>query len=303
MRKKEQLLDIFANLNVNKTGNHRAPHKPLLLLHVLSRWKAEGKREFLYDEIAPDILPLLKEYGPPHVKKPNPSNPFWYLQSDGIWQLIDPKGPEEISAMNRPSITLFKDHSIFGTLSDDVLYYLEQDPEFFNQVVQTLLSKHFEYTLHQDILDELGLDVVPEGDRAQDVSHKQKRQRDPLFRVHVLRAYDYSCAVCAFKAMLDTTPVGIEAAHVQWHTHNGPDAVCNGIALCSLHHKLFDRGVFTIDEKHKIIVSDAAHGSGMFLHLVKHFHEQEIREPRHSYDALAEKYRSWHVHEVFRGYG
>lgn len=38
-----------------------------------------------------------------------------------------------------------------------------------------------------------------------------------------------------------------------------------------------------------IIVSDAAHGSEMFLHLVEHFHEQEIREPRYSYDAVAEK--------------
>ena len=304
MRKKEQLFDIFAHLNVNKTGNHRAPHKPLLLLHVLSCWQTQGKKEFLYDEIAPVLLPLLREYGPPQVKQPNPSNPFWYLQSDGIWHLTDPKEPESIKTLNRPSITLFRDHGVFGTLSDDVWHYLDHDPDFLGLVVRTILSQHFEYTLHQDILDYLQLHVFLEGTGVHESELIEKKaRRDPKFRINVLRAYDYSCAVCAFKAMLDTTPVGIEAAHVQWHTHLGPDLVTNGIALCSLHHKLFDRGVFTIDNNHRIIVSDAAHGSGMYIHLMEHFHEQEVREPRHSYDAVAENRRAWHVREVFRGYG
>jgi HNH endonuclease len=34
--------------------------------------------------------------------------------------------------------------------------------------------------------------------------------------------------------------VGIEAAHVKWFSHGGPDVVANGLSLCSLHHKAFD---------------------------------------------------------------
>lgn len=37
--------------------------------------------------------------------------------------------------------------------------------------------------------------------------------------------------------------MGLEAAHVQWHSQNGSDDVSNGLALCSLHHTLFDLGV------------------------------------------------------------
>ena len=303
MRKVEDLLQIFTHLNVNKTGNHRAPHKPLLLLLVLARWQTEGKTEFLYDDIAPQLKPLLKEYGPPHVKNPNPSNPFWYLQSDGVWHLIDPKEPDSLSHMNAPQVTLFREHGVFGTLAEDLWYHLKNTPGFLNKMVRTILASHFEYSLHQDILDSLQLYVsVEEEALYQPRQPGEKLKRDPHFRISVLRAYNYECAVCAFKAMLDTTPVGIEAAHVQWHTHHGPDIIPNGIALCSLHHKLFDRGVFTVDEDHKIKVSDAAHGSGMYLHLMEHFHEQELREPKHSYEAVAENHRQWHVSEVFRGY-
>lgn len=35
----------------------------------------------------------------------------------------------------------------------------------------------------------------------------------------------------------------------------------NGVALCSLHHKLFDRGVFTVTESLDVVVSEQANGS------------------------------------------
>jgi HNH endonuclease len=44
--------------------------------------------------------------------------------------------------------------------------------------------------------------------------------------------------------------VGIEAAHVQWFNFGGPDSLDNGLALCSLHHKLFDVGVHNLDAYH-----------------------------------------------------
>jgi putative restriction endonuclease len=35
----------------------------------------------------------------------------------------------------------------------------------------------------------------------------------------------------------------------------GPDDVDNGLCLCSLHHKLFDKGVLGVDDGHRILVS------------------------------------------------
>jgi putative restriction endonuclease len=43
--------------------------------------------------------------------------------------------------------------------------------------------------------------------------------------------------------------LGLEAAHIKWFQAGGPDIEANGLAMCSLHHKLFDLGVFTIAVK------------------------------------------------------
>jgi hypothetical protein len=37
-------------------------------------------------------------------------------------------------------------------------------------------------------------------------------------------------------------PVALDAAHVKWWAMGGPDTIDNGVCLCSLHHKLFDKG-------------------------------------------------------------
>ena len=55
--------------------------------------------------------------------------------------------------------------------------------------------------------------------------------------------------------MLGRYPVGIQAAHVRWHSQEGPDEIPNALALCPLHHALFDLGVVGITEDRRICVS------------------------------------------------
>jgi putative restriction endonuclease len=70
--------------------------------------------------------------------------------------------------------------------------------------------------------------------------------------------------------------------------------------FCALHHKLFDRGMITFSEDHRVLVSENATGSAIFSHLVLDFHGQPIREPiRASYSPNA-TFVTWHVREVFR---
>ncbi len=72
----------------------------------------------------------------------------------------------------------------------------------------------------------------------------------------MLRAYAYQCAMCGFGGALGRNPVGIEAAHVRWHSQDGPDVVANGLALCALHHALFDLGVLGLTAELRIRVSN-----------------------------------------------
>ena len=126
------------------------------------------------------------------------------------------------------------------------------------------MDAHFPASIHEDILQTTGIEFP---------THISKRKkRDPSFRENVLKAYEYKCAVCGFDVKLRYQPVALEAAHIKWHQAGGPDTEVNGLALCVLHHKLFDRGVFMLSKELKIFVSDDAHGSVGFDEWLMRFH-------------------------------
>jgi len=93
----------------------------------------------------------------------------------------------------------------------------------------------------------------------------------------------------------------VEAAHIKWHQAGGPDSEQNGIALCSLHHKLFDRGVFTLDNNMLVQVAENAHGAYGMEEWLMRYHGQEIRKPQRPDYYPQDDFVDWHVREVFRG--
>jgi putative restriction endonuclease len=83
------------------------------------------------------------------------------------------------------------------------------------------------------------------------------RRRSAAWPSRILTAWDRQCAFCGFDGQLGAGSVGIEAAHVRWFNFDGPDEMDNGLALCSLHHKLFDRGALGLSDDLRIDVSPA----------------------------------------------
>jgi hypothetical protein len=80
--------------------------------------------------------------------------------------------------------------------------------------------------------------------------------RNRAFRQAVVEAYTYRCAVCGLKLKSpDSLLWEVEAAHIVPHYFFGRDDVCNGIALCHLHHWAFDVGWFTVLDDYRVQVS------------------------------------------------
>jgi hypothetical protein len=76
------------------------------------------------------------------------------------------------------------------------------------------------------------------------------------FRQAVIEAYSCQCAVCGLRIKSpDGLSWEVEAAHIVPNRSLGRDDVCNGIALCHLHHWAFDVGWFTLQDDYKIQVS------------------------------------------------
>lgn len=100
---------------------------------------------------------------------------------------------------------------------------------------------------------------------------------------------------------LGNAPVALDACHIKWQKAGGPDEPVNGLALCVMHHKLFDRGVFTLSRQWQILVSDEAHGSVGFREWLMDFHGQTINLPQRRTHYPEMDYVGWHVREVFQG--
>jgi len=68
------------------------------------------------------------------------------------------------------------------------------------------------------------------------------QRRRVAFRIAVLRRYGLKCAVC------DVSVVELlDAAHLVPKSEFGTDDPRNGVVLCALHHRAFDRGLFAIE--------------------------------------------------------
>lgn len=280
----EELKKKLENLSIWKKGDQRAPHKPLLILYALGQLMNKQAKILMYSEVNEDLRNLLKEFGPPRQSY-HPEHPFVRLVKDGVWKLNTQVEDKNITDK------WLKKHEVVGGFTNEVNTLLSQDHTLVREVAELVLTKHFPETVQEDILAAVGLDF----------SVGKNRGRDPKFRDRILRAYEHSCAVCGFNVRLGTQLIAVEAAHIKWHQAGGPDIVENGVALCAMHHKLFDRGAFTINKSHEFIVTEEAYGTNGFEEWLNRYHGKQIRRPIHPQYQPNESFIEWHVREVFRG--
>ena len=288
----EQVLAQVRGLRQWQSGEQRAPHKPLLLLLALGRLQGKGERLMPFEEAAAPLTRLLEQFGTPR-RRQRPEYPFWRLRLDGeLWE-IEGEDLVETTQSGDPRLSSLRRQGVRGGLSPQVASLLVADDALFERVVAALLESHFPPSLHEDICLAAGLQVrMQVADQA---------RRDPEFRIEVLRAYEYRCAMCGYDGRLDTVPVGLDAAHVQWWAYGGPDDLDNGLALCALHHRALDRGVVGISLDHRVLVSRRFHGSGRARELVIDLAGKPLHAPQQGLPLPAGEYLAWHGTEVFSG--
>lgn len=288
---RQEVLERFMHLNVWKRGGERAPHKPLLLLLALGRYSRGEPREIRYSQVDQQLTALLREFGPSR-RSYHPEFPFYHLRNDGIWILRDAERLQKKKGGSSPKRSELLAHDSPGGLTPALFEALLNDRALLAEVATLLLETSFPQSMHEDILSAVGLDLT--------LGQTHTTPRDPRFRVAVLRAYEQRCAICGFDLRLGQTSLGLEAAHIRWRQAHGPDAPDNGLALCVLHHKLFDRGALTVSSEHDVLVSQDAVGHGRFEEYLLAFHGKPARGPITSEAMPKPAYLQWHQSQVFR---
>ena len=303
---RDEIAQKFETLKVWQRGGERAPHKPLLVLYAIGKLLRGEERLLPYSEVDEKLGKLLREFGPKR-KNYHPEFPFWRLQNDGVWEIPGADSIEESPGGDVRRGDLFR-YEVAGGFTEDIARQLQDDSSLAIDIVQNMLGAHFPLSIHEDILQAAGIEFAVERSGHYERSAKRKtakrtrqHSRNPKFRANVLRAYEYRCAVCGFDVRPGLQPVALEAAHIKWHQAGGPDVEVNGLALCSLHHKLFDRGAFALSDKLEILVSDYAHGSAGFYEWLMRFHGAKLNFPQRQTYYPGEDYTRWYIREVFQG--
>ncbi|MEZ4793891.1 MAG: HNH endonuclease [Bacteroidia bacterium] len=135
-------------------------------------------------------------------------------------------------------------------------------PDFIGEYIRNLESLHSfgESNTDLEVLEEVtdNPDEVNDAEIAAVTIERQtavvsvkKKIRDNSFKSRILTSYSNRCAFCGVQLKL------IDAAHIVPVQHDGTDETSNGIALCALHHRAFDRNLVTFNGDYQIIYNQS----------------------------------------------
>ncbi|MBO4208347.1 restriction endonuclease [Micromonospora echinofusca] len=287
--------DRLLSLRLHQQHGRRAPHKPLLVLLALGRLANHGTSELPWSTARERLGELIAEFGPGSRtgRAQSAAYPFTRLRSDGVWTLSRDVPMDKIAPLAADDVV--------GRLDLTIETALHRDPALLWSTARALVDAHFPPTIAPDVLTATGLDAEEVLRAAGTLAGPtDRRRRNAAWRMDVLTAWDRQCAFCGYDGQLDGASVGVEAAHVRWFAFDGPDSLDNGLALCVLHHKLFDFGALGIGDDLRISVSatfTARTPAGQALY---DLHGRALR-PRPGTPAPAPEHVDWHRREVFKG--
>jgi putative restriction endonuclease len=294
---REEVLARLGTLRLHQRDGRRSPHKPLLVLLALGRLAASGSSALPWRVAQEQLGNLIAEFGPASTtsRVQGAAYPFTRLRSDRIWVLDRDVPMDKVGPLAAEPVT--------GRFAPAVEKVLAADPDLVASAARALVDSHFPDTVTPDVLRAVGLDpdtVLRAADTVPDPSGVTRRRRDPNWREAIIQAWDRQCAFCGFDGQLYGACVGIDAAHVRWFALDGPDDLDNGLTLCALHHKLFDRGVLGVDLDLRVHVSTTYTARTRAGRALYDLHGNQIQARPGTAMPAADHLR-WHRRWVFKG--
>jgi len=238
--------------DVNPSGE--APHKPLLLLTIL---KAADRDGDLPDVIAlsPELAYQFKlfEHIVAHRRKQKLDirMPFHHLRSSGVWTPLDKHGEPSTHRSVTTCVRLDPDFRAACL-----------DAEFRQHAAVILIETYFRPTEQIALREMMGLTattLIPESEDEDDQTPEQEARtegRTSRFRLDVVPAYNYTCALTGYRIITVDRGTIVDAAHIAPFRSSKNNDVRNGLALCKNAHWLFDAGLWSLDDEFCVIVAD-----------------------------------------------
>lgn len=299
MSEHERWVQAMRSLRVYRAKGGPAPHKPLLLLVVLESFEngaVSGDVLELTPEIAFQFCTFWRVVAHRRTQRPDVRMPFHHLQSDGFWTAL---GADQQPS---PDERLTKFACLDPTFASAVI-----DPKFREQARRILIGHYFQPDEQLSLCALLGLPPLSGDASAEDLEGgapdvAQERGRDARFRLNVVAAYNYTCALTGYRVMTISVDTIVDAAHIHQFAQSRNDDPQNGITLCKNAHWMFDNGLWTVADDFTVIVAiDHFTEEAPNQKKLSEYHGQRIRLPADESLHPDAAHLAWHRKHKFRG--
>lgn len=286
----------YDKLNPNSRGDgNYAPHKPLLLLCILDMAEA-GELDPPRLEKTPGLRLRFDCYYA--ISQPRWLNaisldlPFYHLSSQGFWNPCTKEG--SLSRGERST------------------HHVELAPEFIadlgdakrrDQIRRILVETWFPEPEQRALYVAFGWSTAKlrqiEWKEAVDKDVEQTG-RDARFRVTVVTQYRFTCALTGYGLHTAKGHAIVEAAHIHQFAKSRNNDPTNGLALSRDAHWMFDKGLWTLDDKHRVLVANEIFAEwGPETEWLRRRHQQPAIFMDGTQLRPAEQRLNWHRTHVF----
>lgn len=298
-----------------------APHKPILLLSIIELIENEEINSNQI-EITPELVLKFKEIWSKLVETPHTCNfslPFYHLKSEPFWKLISKNGMEIPTTSSKSIASL---NTLQQNLScaqiDYELFQLLQNKETRLIFSQFILNKYFVNTknnfylsnqinlftlLENQILNENSYEYAKRIEILKCKLSKEEFQeeifvRGGVFKREIPKIYNYQCAISGMKIEISKNIQMIDACHIVPFAFSKNDTITNGISLSPNLHRAFDRGLLTINNDYRVIVTSKIVESKS-AYSISQFDGKKILLPQNKKHLPSIENLLWHRNERF----
>ena len=295
----DKWLNKLSKLNIYRAKHGRAPHKPLLLLVVL---ELADKGElptgvlWLTAELSFRFDTFWEVVAHRRTQPPDVRMPFHHLGSDSVWIPFTETGDRS----KHRTLTRYVEF-------DAIFIEAVADPEFREQARRILIAKYFEPAERNALYHLVGMPIPKEDEIAHDANFEAPNDavnagREGRFRVDIVAAYNYTCALTGYRVTTIGSGTIVDAAHIHQFSDSRNNNPRNGMALCKNAHWLFDVGLWSLDDDYRIIVA-----LGHFSEecpdqkALGEYQGQQLRLPKNERLWPDPKHLTWHRNHRFLG--
>ena len=270
---KDQLLKYikkFTHLRVDRSKGLPAPHKPLLLLSIIQEIEIGNiYQNKIY--ISAELVARFKSNFVRLIKvenfTTNFSLPFYHLKSECFWHFNYHIG-KQLQLTSSFSIKSLKQ-------LQEVIEYAYFDEELFLLLIQNetrgvlkdcIIETYFNGKLSKVVLENNYFNEVealllngPATIYKKEILKLDEEEifiRKGAFKKIVPRIYNQSCSISGMRIISSLEIQMVDACHIVPFSESHDDTITNGISLCPNLHRAFDRGLISIDNDFKLMISD-----------------------------------------------